>query len=291
MDEREEFRQWWEENGKRGISFCECSYNKLPLAKIREYVQEFKGVDNPISKHPRIKKEKIVQINDLHIPFHDKKSLELFYRFLDDFKPDQIVIAGDMVDFYLLSKFDKDPLRQHTIQSEIDESYEVLKELTKRCSNIHFIAGNHENRLRKFLWQNPSLASIKVLELPSLLSLDTLGIKYHDYQYIFNGFRFTHGELVRAESGTTAKAELMKYGNSMASGHTHRLGMFLRTDARGTVGAYEGGCMCNLNPEYVKGVPNWQQGFLVYTFRKDRFYCQIVPIIDHKFLYGNKEYK
>ena len=35
----------------------------------------------------------------------------------------------------------------------------------------------------------------------------------------------------------------------------HRLSMFIKTDARGTVGAYEGGCMCDLNPEYIDGVP------------------------------------
>lgn len=290
MDEKELFRIWWEENGKRGISFCECNYTKATLAKVRAWVQEFKGMpSNPKKKHKL--NQKIVQINDLHIPFHDKKALEVFNLFLKDFKPDQLVIAGDLLDFYQLSSFDKDPMRRFTIQDEIDVCYEVLKEFKLLCPNIHFIKGNHEDRLRRFLWKNPSLASIKVLELPKLLNLDSLEIEYHDYEYIFNGFRFTHGTIVRQDSGATAKAELLKYGSSMSSGHTHRISSFLKTDARGTVGAYEMGCLCSLEPEYINGVPNWCQGFGVFHFMGDRFFCQQIPIIKHEFIYGGKRYK
>lgn len=290
MDEKELFRIWWEENGKRGISFCECNYTKATVAKVRAWVQEFKGMpDKPRKKYKP--NQKIVQINDLHIPFHDKKALEVFNLFLKDFKPDQLVIAGDLLDFYQLSSFDKDPMRRFTIQDEIDVCYEVLKKFKALCPEIHFIKGNHEDRLRRFLWKNPSLASIKVLELPKLLNLDSLEIEYHDYEYIFNGFRFTHGTIVRQDSGATAKAELLKYGSSMSSGHTHRISSFLKTDARGTVGAYEMGCLCSLEPEYINGVPNWCQGFGVFHFMGDRFFCQQIPIIKHEFIYGGKRYK
>lgn len=236
------------------------------------------------------KMTRIVQLTDLHIPYHDKKSLNAIYRFLDDFKPHQIVITGDMLDFYELSRFDKNPERKFTIQDEIDQCIEILRELRNKCNEMHFIKGNHEDRLRRFLWVNPSLASIKALELPNLLSMDELNIAYHDFEYIYNGFRFTHGVMVRPESGASCKAELLKYGASMASGHTHRLGMYLKTDVRGTVGAYEMGCLCELNPEYINGIPNWAQGFGVYFFDDDRFHCQQIPIIHNEFIYGGKRY-
>ena len=178
-----------------------------------------------------------------------------------------------------------------TIQDELDECHEFLKTLKELCSEIHFIKGNHEDRLRRFLWQNPSLASIKALELPKLLNLDLLEISYHEYEYILNGFRFTHGSIVRQDSGASAKAELLKYGSNLSHGHTHRLGSYLKTDSRGVTGAYEMGCLCGLNPEYISGIPNWQQGFGVFHFEGDRFFCQQVPIIDHKFIYGGKKYE
>ena len=285
MDEKQAFHDWWENNGCRGISYCENHYNKISHGKIRKYLKEFEG------EKKESKKQRIVQINDLHIPYHDKKTIEVFVKFLKDVKVDKLVIAGDLLDFYELSTFDKDPKRKFTIQDEIDQCYEVLKEFKKYCPEIHFIKGNHESRLKKFLWKNPSLASIKVLELSKLLNLDSLGIEYHDFEYIYRKFRFTHGTVVRQDSGATAKAELLKYGGSMASGHTHRLSMFIKTDSRGTVGAYEGGCMCDLNPEYIQGTPNWTQGFLVFDFDGDRFFCQVVPILDHKFIFGQKKYQ
>ena len=285
MDDKQIFYDWWKNKGCRGISFCENHYNKIPSSKIREYLKEFDG------KKKESKKQRIVQINDLHIPYHDKKTIEVFLKFLKDVKIDKLVIAGDLLDFYELSTFDKDPKRKFTIQDEIDQCYEVLKQFKEYCPEIHFIKGNHESRLKRFLWKNPSLASIKVLELSKLLNLDSLGIYYHEFEYIFRKFRFTHGSIVRQDSGATAKAELLKYGSSMASAHTHRLGSYIKTDARGTVGAYEGGCMCDLQPEYIEGVPNWTQGFLVFDFDGDRFFCQVVPILDHKFIFGKKKYQ
>lgn len=285
MDEKQAFHDWWVSNGRRGISYCENNYNKIPSLKIREYLKEFQG------EKKESRQQRIVQINDLHIPYHDKKTIEVFLKFLKDVKIDKLVIAGDLLDFYELSTFDKDPKRKFTIQDEIDQCFEVLKEFKKYCPEIHFIKGNHESRLKRFLWKNPSLASIKVLELSKLLNLDSLGIYYHEFEYIFRKFRFTHGSIVRQDSGATAKAELLKYGGSMASGHTHRLGSYIKTDARGTVGAYEGGCMCDLQPEYIEGVPNWTQGFLVFDFDGDRFFCQVVPILDHKFIFGKKKYQ
>ena len=286
--------QWWQNNGNLEAKQAQQKYasDGFPLGKI-----ESKIFNNLIEsfiysqRGQKINSAKIIQINDIHIPFQDKLSVNLLYKFLADFLPNQIVIAGDMLDFYELSSFDKDPKRKFCIQDEIDQCYEFLKELKQYCDEIHFIKGNHEDRLRRFLWKNPSLASIKVLELPKLLNLDSLGIFYHDFEYIYNNFRFTHGTIVRQESGATAKAELLKYGTSMASGHTHRLGMYLKTDNRGTVAAYEGGCLCDLRPEYVSGVPNWTQGFIVYNFIGNRFFAQPIPIIDHKFIYGNKKYE
>lgn len=237
------------------------------------------------------KHKRIVQLTDLHIPFHDRKTLEAVFKFLEDFKPEQIILTGDVLDFYKLSNFDKDPFRLTTIQDEIDTAYPILKRLTELCSEVHFIRGNHEERLIRYLKRNPELASIKVLEIPKLLNLDTLGIHYHPYEYLYNGFRFTHGEFVRPDSGASAKAEALKYGSNTSSGHTHRFGSFYKSDARGTIGAFEMGCLCDLNPEYINGVPNWVQGFGVFHFDDNRFFCQQIPIIKHEFIYGNKRYK
>lgn len=234
---------------------------------------------------------KAIQINDLHIPFHDKEAFRLLLDFLEYFRPHKLVIAGDFLDFYQLSKFDKNPNRRETIQDELDSADRVLRALKSLVNEIHFIAGNHEKRLRKFLWKNPELSSLKVLELSKLLNLDLLNIDYHEVEYVLNDFRFSHGTIVRSESGMSAKAEHVKYGSSCSQGHTHRMEAYYRTDARGTTASFNMGCMCELQPEYMEEIPNWQQGFGVFYFDDNRFYCQQVPIVKHKFIFNKKVFK
>ena len=75
-------------------------------------------------------------------------------------------------------------------------------------------------------------------------------------------------------------------------GHTHRLGIYYRTNAKGTHAAYENGCLCRLDPEYVQD-PDWQQGLsVVRVGEKGFFNVQQVPIINRNFMmYGNKVWR
>lgn len=290
---KQELYKWWLDNKRPAICQAEYLYREqhkpcgnFSRVDFRYLIKEFKQETPPLKKGLL----KVVQINDVHVPYQDNKTLKSVYSFLEDFKPDQLVIAGDFLDFYELSTFDKNPDRQNHIQDELDESYKILKQFKELCPEIHFIKGNHEDRLRRFLWKNPQLASLKVLELSKLLCLDLLEIEYHEDEYILNEFRFHHGTVVRGESGASAKAEHIKYGSSSSAGHTHRLGTYYKTDARGTTASFENGCLCDLRPEYVKGIPNWQQALSVFYFDDNRYFCQQVPIVNHKFIYNEKLY-
>ena len=70
------------------------------------------------------------------------------FKFIDDLKPDKIVLTGDMYDFYGISKFDKNPLNDKTLQYEIKCGYEVLELLKSLTKEVHFVEGNHEKRLK-----------------------------------------------------------------------------------------------------------------------------------------------
>ncbi|KKQ08154.1 MAG: hypothetical protein US20_C0023G0011 [Candidatus Pacebacteria bacterium GW2011_GWF1_36_5] len=233
---------------------------------------------------------KVVQINDTHIPYHDPKTLKAIFDFLDYFKPDKLIIAGDFLDFYELSKFDKNPARKFSLQDELDIAYKILKGFKELVPEIHFISGNHEQRLRRFLWKNPELSSLKVLEIAKLLNLDLLDIHYHEHNFIYNDFIFTHGGIVRKHSGYSAKAELDKHGTSGSSGHTHRLGSAYKTDHRGTITWFENGCTCLLEPEYIQGIPDWQQAISVFYFDDNRFSPLQIPIIKNQFIFDGRRF-
>ena len=230
---------------------------------------------------------------DVHCPFQDKKALKSFYNFIKWFKPDVIINMGDLIDFYAISDFVKDPIRALKLQEELDEGRVVLEEVRNICpkAEIHFIYGNHENRLKKYKWSNAKeFNSLRNLELEKLLDFDSLNIISHPNGMMkYKGVIVKHGNVVRKFAGYTAKAEFEKNGMSGVSCHTHRLATYRHTNESGDYIWIEAGCLCKLNAEYLKGQKaNWQMGFAIGYFKENskRYLIETVPIIDNKAMYG-----
>jgi hypothetical protein len=231
--------------------------------------------------------------SDTHFPFHDAAALKVIYAVLRDLQPNLIVHHGDLVDCYAISRFDKDPAHRTTLDKEIQMAAEHLATVAKICPKAErvLIKGNHEDRLRRLLWSEGSgplkevlaLAKVKErLNWPFLLDLAGSGWRWiESRELLFGKMILKHGEVVRAGSGATAKAEQGRYSKSGMSGHTHRMGSFFVRDWNGTHGWFELGCTCDLNPSYVED-PNWQSGFAVVTWSKNRDHFSVEPVIMHK---------
>jgi predicted phosphodiesterase len=250
-----------------------------------EYKKELKGIV------PIVESKKVVCINDVHVPFQNNKMIENFVRLIEEEQPDEIILNGDMVDFYDLSSFDKDPAREESLQDELDTLYRMLLVFRGACPNakITYVEGNHEDRLRRYLWKKATaLQSLRSLKLETLLKLDELGIELVK-KYVVNGFTFAHGKIVRQYSSYSAKAEYDARGCSGMSGHTHRMGSFCKTTSLGTFGWWENGCGCDLTPEYVDE-PNWQNGFSVIYFDDNAFDVHQVYVNKGSFRFNGKRY-
>ncbi len=235
-------------------------------------------------------------LQDFHYPYQDQRIIREVELFAKEFSPDIITYPGDVIDCYLLSKFDKNPERADHLQAEFDMSANMFKRQREYCPNARMIfeSGNHEDRLRRYLWSKaPALASLRCLKIEELMGLNTNGVECieKDEGILFNGnFIVTHAEIIRAHSGWTAKGMSDKHGGSGIHGHSHRLGSYYKTNRSGMYGWYENGCLCNLHPDYMVH-PNWQPGFSVVTFTNGgRFWVEQIPIINRKFIYGGKLY-
>lgn len=236
---------------------------------------------------------KVVTVNDLHVPYHNKVMVQKIIEFLKVEQPDQIILKGDMVDFYDLSSFDKNPAREGKLQEELDILYRILSSMRRACPNskIVYIMGNHEDRLRRYLWKNAkALNSLRALSFEGLLQLNRLRIQLVEDSYILNGFEFSHGEVVRTHSSYSAKAEYDRRNSSGCSGHTHRMGSFCKTTKNGTFGWWEDGCACELTPEYIKGTPDWQNGFSVIYFDDNAFDVHQIYVNKDKFRFNGQKY-
>jgi len=98
---------------------------------------------------------------DLHIPFLDRSALSAVFSYLEEqkVKPDLMVLLGDVLDFFKISRFPraKDNTKPSVLE-EITQTQVFLKELRGKFpeAKIIYYEGNHERRLTTYIMQNAS---------------------------------------------------------------------------------------------------------------------------------------
>lgn len=166
-------------------------------------------------------KNKFIVLSDIHFPYQDDKALKAVYKFLEQHPVDTIVLNGDILDFYDVSSFDKDPSRINSLQKEIDMANKFFSQLRKRHSGrIIFIGGNHDaDRLERYLKKHPELYSLNALKIDRILNLNEYGIDFYRDEFRLGSLKIIHGDMVRKFSAYTARGELEKHDTSGISGH------------------------------------------------------------------------
>ncbi len=103
-------------------------------------------------------------------------------------------------------------------------------------------------------------------------------------------FLVQHGNIIRAESGASAKAHMTKHNVSGMSGHTHRLGTYRKTGYVQREWVEIGGLM-RTDADYVEA-PNWKQGCAVFEFnnKTGNFVSHEVPFTDGQLHLGLETY-
>lgn len=212
-----------------------------------------------------------VVAGDFHYPYQSESCIYLFLSFLRWLKPNRVFLNGDIIDFYALSRYNKDPKRMLGLQHEIDQTRGFLSSIRMISDDMEiiYLEGNHESRLRRWLQVHPEISSLRSLTLETMLGFDEFSIEFYpleDHFDLYPGFIVHHGDLIRSASSLTARAMMGKWHGSGISNHTHRFGAYWESGLNWDERWYENGCMCSLEPDYLIGVPDWQQGFSVISF-------------------------
>ncbi len=240
---------------------------------------------------------KIIIVNDTQIPFQDDKTLQAVHGFWDDFQPDIEIFNGDILDFYSISDFSKNPTRLFNLQGEIDKTHEWLdsRAVANPGARRILVQGNHEDRLRRFLWKRgPELSSLRSLQFDELLRLKDLEIESLSYMSAvdFLGYRIEHGW--KASGGGTpypinvSRFMATKVGGSGLCGHTHRISVYGWANDSGSHSYIENGCLCKFDLEYAPN-PNWQQAFTYGQVRNGKVHMTLTQIYTDGF-YANGEW-
>lgn len=233
---------------------------------------------------------KTVILSDLQIPFQDARALDIAVRVIHVVKPDLIILNGDITDCYAISSFDKDPGRAGALlENERAQARKLLAVLSAYSTHHHgrliWLGGNHEDRWRRLIWRERAVRQVVGAlgkdDYGAFIGVKAFNAEFYPYgSWVDIGkLMVTHGEIVRRHSAYSAKAHFDKYGQSVVIGHTHRMGTYLHTNRQGVHGAWEGGCLCRLDPEYDV-MPDWQQGLIVVdSVRGGNFQVTPVPIV------------
>jgi len=234
-------------------------------------------------------------INDLHLPFEDKKAVSLVLDILDDLKLDRLVINGDLLDFYNVNMHGpKHPDVITTLEDELYAGREFIKELRDRFPKLHIVynAGNHETRVNRFILKN-SKAFWNVLTVEKYLRLEENEIEWYPYN---NKYQLEETSLFIQHSPSSYSSPMAnlkkKLDQSFIFGCTHRAGAQFLTGGSGEIyGVYFNGNLASVNEtsqhkevfSYAKGHTNWQQSFCIITVENEIDFHVIQYLIkDHK---------
>lgn len=249
---------------------------------------------SPVSVKSKAAKQAAI-LSDIHIPYHDQKALSVAIKYLEDLVPDDIILNGDIIDNYNCSSYGKDPNRLHTLQDELNETKDFLKHLRNLfpSANIIFLEGNHETRLqRRMADKAEEFGTLEALAIEELIDAKKHNVTYLDskQQISLGDLEIFHGSIVRSESGASARSHHAVTGGSLLMGHTHRMGVYYKTNKYGTHIAVENGFLGRMDFEYADR-PNWQQGFTTVSYCEDgRFSVRQHFINDGSLIVDDKVY-
>lgn len=231
-------------------------------------------------------------------PLHDIKAVNAMLAFAKDFKPDVIILGGDILDCNPIAHHNKGkPGRTEGLKLLVDakEAYDaIIKPLDDlKPKEKVFITGNHERFLADMVEEIPGLEGI--LDVKPLLQLDDWKVIPQGDHYNLGKLTFVHGDQLSGGEHI-AKAAVTTYERNIRFGHVHTFQTYTKTSPIEYKNAKTGiavPCLCHKQPSYGRGKPNrWVQGFNYgYIGAGGNFNDYVVTILDGACMVNGKLYK
>lgn len=215
-------------------------------------------------------------ISDMHIPFHSEVALDAAVSHLKQEKIKCLLINGDGLDFYSLSRWEKRPSKRN-FPAELKEGRLLLQWLRQEFPKIPIIykLGNHEERWEKWLWEHaPEISEEPEMGFESWLHCDKYKIEVVGDQRIImvGNLPVLHGhELGRSVFNPVnpARGAYLRAQHTILISHHHQTSGHADTNLfHHETFVWSIGCLCELTPTYMK-VNRHNHGFAVVELMKN----------------------
>jgi len=290
---------------------------KGSIKKTDKYIGKLpEGEKNDFSPFV-LKGKRIGIISDIHIPYHRLGDLRLALQEFKKVKVDTIVLNGDIIDCFNLSRYEKEPnKRDHN--SEVKMLTVFFDDLIKMFPNVELVykLGNHEERYEKFLTaKSPEFLGMHVMNWKHLINLrfedcstcDGTGIhknvecpnceKGTVANQVSRGIHLVKGKrIIKAgrlniihghefygvsSPVNPARGFYLKAKTNVIGGHLHQTSEHVESDINGKIsGSWSIGCLCDLHPDYSP-LNKWNLGFAWVGVDGDDF-----EVNNHKIING-----
>jgi len=267
------------EDARERLRYIEGKSGKLNKTKFIEKSDFFKEENRPYNpyKLPEsdeskyepfiLKAKRLAVLSDIHVPYHSIEAVTAALDKIKEEKPDAILLNGDTVDFYGLSRFQKDP-RKRSVAHELQALNEFLDVLQQFEAKIIYKLGNHDERYEHYLQHKaPELLSIPEFRFENLLKAKERGMEVIGEKRIIkaNKLNIIHGHEYPSVFSPVniARGLYMKGKVSAMQGHNHQVSEHTETDMNGEiVTTWSLGCLCELNPAYMP-LNRWGHGMAI----------------------------
>lgn len=210
--------------------------------------------------------KKVGIFSDIHLPYHNIDSLTIAISYLKKEKVDALLLNGDTIDCYKLSRFSKDPSKRD-FKYELDTLKAFMDVIKKELDcKVFFKIGNHEVRYERFLMEKAhELKGIEEFEFENIIKARASGIDIiESNRYMkLNSLNGIHGH--EYFGGITppvniARGLYLKGKVSAFQGHNHSSSEHSERDMNGKITTtFSIGCLCELAPAYMP-LNKWNHG-------------------------------
>jgi predicted phosphodiesterase len=207
----------------------------------------------------------ILVLSDIHLPYHNIPAIDEAINYGINKKVDSILLNGDILDCYMLSKFQPDP-RERKFAEEILTFQAFIKVLKKAVpkATIFYKLGNHEERYEKvMITRCAEFLGIPSFEFENILGCQELGIEViKDQRIVYCGnLPVFHGHelAMKSVSVNPARTLFLKTHVSSLCSHLHRTSSHTEPSLNEDITCWSTGHLSEEHPKYAR-INKWNHG-------------------------------
>lgn len=231
-------------------------------------------------------------------PLHDIRAFKCAYQFIKDYKPDVLILGGDILDCGVISHHNHGkPGRTEGLRLLAD-AQECRRDIIEPIESLEipklvYITGNHERWITDMTDDYPGITGL--VELETILKLDKWKVIEQGGKFNLGKLTFIHGDQLKG-GVNAARIAVTEAERSIRFGHFHTYQAYTKTsfieEKLGRTGVAVP-CLCSKDPKYGQGRANaWVQGICHGVVFGDGTFADQVSIITNGRMFANgKVYK